>query len=145
MKILMKRDPKFKVGDRVRISKYKNIFAKEYMQNCSEEVFVVSKTKNTVPWTYLINVLSGETITGSFYEKELQKTNEKEFRIEKVLKRKGDKLYVKWKGSDNSFNILINKKDLVEKWANTFLSRLEVLEGTLMLKLIFPTMQQKLI
>ena len=85
------------------------------MQNCSEEVFVVSKTKNTVPWTYLINVLSGETITGSFYEKELQKTNEKEFRIEKVLKRKGDKLYVKWKGSDNSFNILINKKDLVEK------------------------------
>ena len=72
-KILMKRDPKFKVGDRVRISKYKNIFAKEYMQNCSEEVFVVSKTKNTVPWTYLINVLSGETITGSFYEKELQK------------------------------------------------------------------------
>ena len=145
MKILMKRDPKFKVGDRVRIPKYKNIFAKEYMQNCSEEVFVVSKTKNTVPWTYLINVLSGETITGSFYEKELQKTNEKEFRIEKVLKRKGDKLYVKWKGSDNSFNILINKKDLVEKWANTFLSRLEVLEGTLMLKLIFPTMQQKLI
>ena len=145
MKILMKRDPKFKVGDRVRISKYKNIFAKEYMQNCSEEVFVVSKTKNTVPWTYLINVLSGETITGSFYEKELQKKNEKEFRIEKVLKRKGDKLYVKWKGSDNSFNILINKKDLVEKWANTFLSRLEVLEGTLMLKLIFPTMQQKLI
>ena len=115
MKILMKRDPKFKVGDRVRISKYKNIFAKEYMQNCSEEVFVVSKTKNTVPWTYLINVLSGETITGSFYEKELQKKNEKEFRIEKVLKRKGDKLYVRWKGSDNSFNILINIKDLVEK------------------------------
>ena len=91
----------------------------------------------------MINVLSGETITGS--EKELQKTNEKEFRIENVLKRKGDKLYVKWKGSDNSFNILINKKDLVEKWANTFLSRLEVLEGTLMLKLIFTTMQQKLI
>ena len=55
----------------------------------------------------------GETITGS--EKELQKPNEKEFRIENVLKRKGDKLYVKWKGSDNSFNILINKKDLVEK------------------------------
>ena len=83
------------------------------MQNCSEEVFVVSKTKNTVPWTYLINVLSGETITGSFYEKELQKTNEKEFRIEKVLKRKGDKLYVKWKGYDNRFNSWIDKKDLI--------------------------------
>ena len=57
--------------------------------------------------------LNGEEIIRSFYEKELQKTNQKEFRIEKVLKRKGDKLYVKWKGYDNSFNSWINKKDLV--------------------------------
>ena len=69
-----KKDPKFKVGDHVRISKYKNIFAKGYTQNWSEEVFVVSKIKNTVPWTYVANDLSGEEITGSFYEKELQKT-----------------------------------------------------------------------
>ena len=72
-----KKDPKFKVGDRVRISKYKNIFAKGYAPNWSEEVFVVSKIKNTVPWTYVVSDLNGEEITGSFYEKELQKTNQK--------------------------------------------------------------------
>ena len=105
--------PKFKVGDHVRISKYKNIFAKGYTQNWSEEVFVVSKIKNTVPWTYVINDLNGEEITGTFYEKELQKTNQQEFRIEKVVKRKGDKLYVKWKGYDSSFNSWIDKKEIV--------------------------------
>ena len=89
------KDPKFKVGDNVRISKCKNIFAKGYTPNWSEEVFVVNKVQNTVPWTYLINDLNGEEIKGSFYEKELQKTNQKEFRIEKVIKRKGNKLYVK--------------------------------------------------
>ena len=107
------KNPKFKVGDRVRISKYKNIFAKGYTPNWSEEVFVVNKIKNTVPWTYAISDLNGEEITGSFYEKELQKTSQEKFRIEKVIKRKGDKLYVKWKGYDNSFNSWINKKDLV--------------------------------
>ena len=107
------RDPKFKVGDHVRTSKYKNIFPKGYMPNWLEEVFDISKIKNTVPWTYVINDLNGEEIVGTFYEKELQKTNQKEFRIEKVIKRKGDKLYVKWKGYDNSFNSWIDKKDLV--------------------------------
>ena len=107
------KDPKFKVGDRVRISKYKNIFAKGYTQNWSEEVFVVSKIKDTVPWTYFISDLNGEPAAGRFYEKELQKTSQEKFRIEKVLKRKGDKLYVKWKGYNNSFNSWINKKDLV--------------------------------
>ena len=63
-------DPKFKVRDHVRISRYKNIFAKEYTPNWSEEVFV-DKIKNTVPWTYIINDLSGEKITGTFYEKDL--------------------------------------------------------------------------
>ena len=77
--------PKFKVGDRVRISKYKNIFAKGYTQNWSEEVFVVSKIKDTVLWTYVISDLNGEPIAGSFYEKELQKTNKKKFRVEKVI------------------------------------------------------------
>ena len=78
-----------------------------------EENFVVSKIKNTVPWTYIINDLNGQKITGTFYEKELQRTNQKEFRKEKVIRRKGDKLYVKWKGYDNSFNCWIDKKDLV--------------------------------
>ena len=91
------KDPKFKVVDRVRISKYKNIFAKGYTPNWFEEVFVIKKVKNAVSWTYVINDLSGEEIMGTFYEKELQKTNQKEFRIEKVIKRKGDKMYVKWK------------------------------------------------
>ena len=107
------KDRKSKVGDHVRISKYKNIFAKGYTLIWSEEVFVISKIKNTVPWTYIINDLNGEEITGTFYGKELQKTNQKEFRIEKVIKRKGDKLYVKWKGYDNSLNSWIDKKDLV--------------------------------
>ena len=108
------KDPKFKVGDYVRISKYKNIFVKGYMPNWSEEVFVVDKIKNTVPWTYVINDLNGEEIIGTFYENELQKTNQKEFRIEKVIKRKGDKLYVKWKGYDNSFNSWINKNYIIK-------------------------------
>ena len=59
-------DPKFKVGDHVRISKYKNIFAKGYTRNWSEEVFIMKKIKNTVPWTYLIDDLNGEEITGTF-------------------------------------------------------------------------------
>ena len=92
------KDHKFKVGDHVRILKYKNIFAKGYTPNWSEEVFVIKKVKNTVPWTYVINDLNGEEITGTFYEKELQKKNQEECRIEKVIKRKGDKIYVKWKG-----------------------------------------------
>ena len=72
-----RKDPKFKVCGHVRISKYKNIFAKGYTPNWSEEVFVISKIKNTVPWTYVIDELNGEEITGSFYEKELQRTNQK--------------------------------------------------------------------
>ena len=108
------KDPKFKVGDRVRISKYKNIFAKDYTPNWSEEIFVIKRIKSTVPWTYIINGLKGEEIIGTFYEKELQKTNQQEFRIEKVIKKKRHKLYVKWKGYDNSFNSWSDKKDLVK-------------------------------
>ena len=93
-KELNNNDPKFKVGDHVRISKYKNIFAKGYT-NWSEEIFVIEKLKNTVPWTYVINDLNGEEITGTFYEKELQKIDQQEYRIEKIIKNKGKKLYVK--------------------------------------------------
>ena len=92
-------NPKF-----VRISKYKNIFTKGYVPNWSEEIFIIKEIKNTVPWTYVINDFNGEEIIGTFYENELQKTDQKEFRIEKVLKKKVDKLCVKWKGYDNSFN-----------------------------------------
>ena len=105
-----KKEPKFKVSICVRISKYKNIFAKGYMQNWSD---IVSKIKNTVPWSYVISDVNGEPIAGRFYEKKLQKTSQEKFRIEKIIKRKGDILYVKWKGYDNSFNGWINKKDLL--------------------------------
>ena len=64
------------------------------MPNWSKETFVIKKVKNTVPWTYVINDLNSEEIIGIFYEEELQKTNQEEFRIEKVIKRKGDKLCV---------------------------------------------------
>ena len=106
------KDPKFKVGDRVRISKYKNIFAKGYTQNWSEEAFIITKINDTVLWTYAISDLNGGPITGSFFEKELQQTSREKFRIKNLLKRKGDKLYVKWKVYDNSFNCWISKKDL---------------------------------
>ena len=105
--------PKFNVGDHVRTSEYKNVFAKGYTPNWSEEVIVVSKIKTTVPWTYVINDLNGEEIIGTFYKKELRKTNQQEFRIQKIIKGKGDKLYVRWKDYDNSFSSWIIKKDLV--------------------------------
>ena len=101
------KDSKFKVDDNVRISKYKNIFATGYIR------FFINKIKNTVPWNYAISDLNGEEMTGSFYEKELQKTSQKEFRIEKALKRKGDKLYVKWKGM-----IIVLKVGLIKKISN---------------------------
>ena len=78
-----KKNPKFRVGDHLIISKYKNIFAKGYSPNCSEEVFV----KNNVPWIYVISSLYDDEIVATFYEKELQKTNQTEFRVEKVIKR----------------------------------------------------------
>ena len=75
---------------------------------------MIKKVKNTVPWTYVTNDLNGDEIIGTLYVKELQKTNQQELRIEKVIKKKGDKLYVKWKGYDSSFNSWIDKNDLTK-------------------------------
>ena len=85
------------------------------MPNSSEEILVIKKVKNTVPWTYAINDLNGEEIISTFYDKELQRASQNEFRIEKMIKRKGNKLYIKWKGYNNSFNSWIDKKDLLYK------------------------------
>ena len=74
----------------------------------------MKKIQNTVPWTYVMSDLNGEEIVGSFYEKELQKTNQKEFRIEKILKTKVNKIYVKWKGYNKSFNTWTDEKDLIK-------------------------------
>ena len=100
----------------VILLKYQNI--KAYLQEAmfrswSEEVFVIKKVKNTVPWTYVISDLNREKIVGAISEKELQETNQKDFRIEKVIKRKRDKLYVKWKDYNSSFKSWIDKKGIV--------------------------------
>ena len=105
-------NPKFKIGDIIRISKYKNIFVKGYIQNWSEEVFVIKKVKNTVQWICFINDLNG---AGTFHKKRLQKTNQKEFRIEKAVKRKVGKLYVKCKECNNLFNNSVEKKDSINE------------------------------
>ena len=68
------KDSRFKVGDRVRISKFKNTFAKGYTPNWSTEMFIINKINDTVPYTYNIKDLNGEEITGSFYDRELQKS-----------------------------------------------------------------------
>ena len=65
-KEITNKDPKFKIGDNVRISTYKNVFAKDCVPNWSEDVFVIKKVKSTVPWTYVINDLKGEEIVGSW-------------------------------------------------------------------------------
>ena len=83
------KDPKFQVGDHVIMSKYKIIFAKGYTPNQFEEVFVIKKIKNTVPWTYVISDVNDEEVIRIFDEKELQNTNKKKLRIEKIIKKKG--------------------------------------------------------
>ena len=93
--------------------KYKNIFEKCYVSNWIEEVSVIKNVEDTVPWTFVISVLNGKEIMGMFYEKELQKPNQTEFRFKKVIKRKDNKLNGKWKGCNNYFNSWIDKKDIV--------------------------------
>ena len=85
------RYPKFKVGDHARISKYINTFAKDYAQNWLEEVFVIKEIKNSVLWTYVISDLNGEIIVEKSYEKERKKTSQNELKVEKLIKRKGDR------------------------------------------------------
>ena len=80
-----KKQPKFKVGDHIRISKHKYVFAKGYTQNCSEEPFIISKIANTVPWTYVISDLNGEEINGTSYAKRIAKNKSK-----RIQNRKGN-------------------------------------------------------
>ena len=107
-------DLKFKIGDVVRISKYKNIFAKGYVPNWSEDVFLIKVVKSTVPWVYVTSDLKGEKMLGTFYEKELQKTSQKGFRVEIIIKTKNDKIYVKWEDYCSSFNSWIDKEVIVK-------------------------------
>ena len=106
-------NPKFSVGDKVRISKKKKTFEKGYTTRWTEEIFTIVEVKRTQPPTYKIADLNGEEIKGSFYEPELQKTNQEIFRIEKVIKRGKKKSLVKWKGYSNDFNSWVDNKDIV--------------------------------
>ena len=109
--------PKFSIGDKVRISKYKRkVFDKGYTSNWTEEVFVIDKINLTKPVTYNIVDLLGEKVEGSFYGKELQKAKQQTFRIEKVVRRdnKKKKALVKWKGYSDKFNSWVDFKDLVD-------------------------------
>ena len=115
MKVLTKKILNLKSVIMLEFQNIKTFLLKDILQIGLKKFLIklINKIKNTVPWTYVINDLNGEEIIGSFYEKELQKTSQKEFRIEKVLKRTGDTLNVKWKGYDNLFNSWIIKKDLL--------------------------------
>ena len=107
--------PKFKVGDKVRISNYKRkVFDKGYTPNWSEEIFTVDKIQYTNPITYKIKDLNNEEIKGSFYEPELLKAKQEVFRIDKVIRRdyKKKQALVKWKGYSDDFNSWISFKDL---------------------------------
>ena len=106
-------NPKFSVGDKVRISKKKALFEKGYTTRWTEEIFTITKMKRTSPITYKIADLNGEEIDGNFYEPELQKTSQQLFRIEKVIEKGKNKSLVKWKGYSNDFNSWVDNKDIV--------------------------------
>ncbi|WAR03935.1 YMD3-like protein [Mya arenaria] len=104
--------PKFAVGDRVRITKKKKTFEKGYTPRWTEEVFTVSEIQYTNPITYKIKDYNKEEIQGTFYEQELQKTDQEIFRIERVIQNKGKMALVKWLGYPESFNSWVERSDL---------------------------------
>ena len=105
----------------LKLLEWQNI-KKITLQISPKNFFVIKKVKNTLTWTNVINDLNGEKTFGTFYEKGLQKTNQKEFRIEKAIKKKGDKLYIKWKWYNNSMKSCIGKKRHYQ-WVYIFQNR----------------------
>ena len=104
---------KFHVGEKVRISRKKDTFEKGFTPNWTEEVFQVSLVKHTNPVTYSLEDLRGEPVKDSFYEQELQATDQQIFRIERVLRRQGQRAYVKWCGYSNAFNSWVPLQHLI--------------------------------
>ena len=108
--------PKFKIDDKVRISRTKAIFEKGYLPNWSEELYIVDKVQKTIPPTYKLKNVLGEEIEGSFYEKELQKSDQEVYRIEKVIRKKKidgvEHALVKWSGYNEKHNQWIPVKEL---------------------------------
>ena len=105
--------PKFSVGDKVRITKKKTVFEKGYTPRWTEEVFTVSQVQYTDPPTYKISDYHGEEIQGTFYEQEMQKTNQDIFRIEKIIRKQKNKSLVKWYGYPDSFNSWVDNNYLI--------------------------------
>ena len=106
--------PKFSVGDEVRITKKKKVFEKGYTTRWTEEIFTIKEIQNTNPITYKLEDLQGEEIKGTFYEPELQKTEQQVFRIEKVLEKGEKQSRVKWKGYDERFNSWVDNKHIID-------------------------------
>jgi len=107
--------PRFKLGDTVRISKYKHVFSKGYTPNWTTELFTIAEVKKTKPITYILKDESDNIIKGGFYEQELLKTKFKDmYLIEKVIKRQGDRLYVKWLGFPSSKNTWVNVRNVLQ-------------------------------
>ena len=107
--------PKFKVGDKFRISKHqRNVFGKGYTPNWTEELFTINEVQHTNPITYKIKDVNNEEIQGSFYEPELLRAKQDVFRIDKVLWRdyKKKQALINWKGYDDKFNSWIPLKNL---------------------------------
>ena len=104
--------PKFHVGDKVRITRKKGTFEKGFTLNWTEEVFTIRSVKATNPPTYTIKDQFGEPVRGSFYEQELQLSVQEIFCIERVIRKKKNQVYVKWKGYSNTFNSWMPVVDL---------------------------------
>ena len=106
-------NPKFSVGDKVRITKKKTVFEKGYTTRWTEEIFTIKEIRETNPLTYKLEDLQGEEIEGTFYEPELQKTEQQIYRIEKIIKKEKGRSFVKWKGYPDKFNSWVDNKDLI--------------------------------
>ncbi|XP_065641190.1 uncharacterized protein LOC136073515 [Hydra vulgaris] len=106
--------PKISIGDKVRITKKKLAFEKVYTPRWTEEVFTVSQIQFTDLPTYKIADDNGKEIQGTFYEQELQKTNQEIFRIEKVIRKRGNKSLVKWYEYPETFDSWVDNKELIK-------------------------------
>ena len=102
------------MGDEVRITKKKKVFEKGYTTRWKEEIFTIKEIRDTNPITYKIEDLKGEEIKGTFYEPELQKTEQQIYRIEKVIEKEKGRSFVKWKDYSDKFNSWVDNKDLID-------------------------------
>lgn len=114
-RISLKAKPKFKVGDHVRMSKYKHVFSKGYTPNWTTEIFKIRRVQQTNPITYLLVDIKGRDVLGTIYKEELQLVGDpKLYLVEKILKKRGDQVFVKWLGFDSSENSWIDAKNVLD-------------------------------